>query len=287
MADEPSGNPSTDGPGGDEASGKDAEPTDSSPPQESSAADAPADSPVVGDAPAVDAVEAGSVYASTVLSDMPLAYWRLDETSGTVAHDLTGNGNDAQYTGGVTLGSAGAIIGDPDTAVTLDGTTGYVDVGNRFNFTGNVPFTLEIWALPQNLNPSYQRLFSRELSTSPREGYLMFVRVENAADPSTFSLERWAGGQTNQDPQDNTLLAVWHHCVATYDGSTSRIYLDGVLAAAQPAALALNATPASLFIGASSFDLAGYFGGVVDEAAVYGTALSAARIAAHYQASGR
>jgi hypothetical protein len=80
---------------------------------------------------------------------------------------------------------------------------------------------------------------------------------------------------------------VWHHFVATYDGSTTRIYLDGSLAASQPAALGLNATTASLWVGASAFDTAAYFNGIVDEVAVYGTALSAGRITAHYHASGR
>jgi hypothetical protein len=273
-ADAQSEGPSTDGSEG----GLDADP-DGEP--------LPVDSARPLDSPAEAQVDAGSVYVNAVLSDKPLAYWRVDETSGAVARDFTANGNDAHYTGGVTKGTAGALINETDTAVTLDGTTGYLDVGNRFGFTGNAPYTLEIWALPQNLDTSYQRLFSRELPTTPREGYLMFVRVGYPADPSTFSLERWSAGQTSQCPQTSAILAVWHHLVATYDGSTSRIYLDGTLAAAQPAAAPLNATSASLWIGASIFDTAGYFGGVVDEVAVYGSALSATRIAAHYHASGR
>jgi hypothetical protein len=100
----------TDSPAALEAGGPDASPTDSAAPI---------------DAPAEAAVESGPLsYEDTVLSDSPLAYWRVDESSGTVAHDITGNGNDATYTGGVTLGSSGALLNDSDTAVTLDGTTG-------------------------------------------------------------------------------------------------------------------------------------------------------------------
>jgi hypothetical protein len=262
--------------------------TDSTPPVDAPVEapfDAPVEAPV--DAPAEATVEAGTTYAGTVLADAPLAYWRVDEASGTVAHDMSGHGNDAQYVGGVTLGTGGALIGDADKAVTLDGATGHLDAGNRFNFTGAAAYTLECWAQPNNISTSYQRLFSRELQTTPREGYLLFVRSPNGADPSTFSIERWAANATNQCPETNAIAQVWHHFVATYDGSASRIYLDGNLVATQPAALALNATNASLWMGASIFDTAAYFAGIMDEVAVYGTALPGARIAAHFHASGR
>jgi hypothetical protein len=264
--------------------------------RDSAVADSPVADTAVRDAPTADAgadspaegqADAGSVYAASVLSDAPLAYWRMDDAAGTVARDATGNGNDGQYVGGVTLATGGALIGDTDTAVTLDGVSGHVDMGNRFAFAGNASFTLELWAQPHAIGTSYQRVISRELPTSPREGYLVFVRAGSGADPSTFSMERWEANQTNQCPETNAVTQVWHHLVATYDGATSRIYLDGALAASQPAALALNATTASLWIGASAFDTAAYFNGFVDEVAVYGTALSATRIAAHYHASGR
>jgi hypothetical protein len=232
-------------------------------------------------------VDAGSVYAAAVLADGPQGYFRFDETSGTTAHDSSGHGNDAQYVGGFTRGAPGALIGDKDTAVTLDGTSGYADVGNRFNFTGNATFTLEVWALPSVIDVNYRRLFSREVPTTPRDGYLLFLRSPNGADPSTYSVERWSSGSTNQCPETNLVTAVWHHFVTTYDGSTSRVYLDAMLVASQPGPLPMNATTASLRLGASAFDSNGYFGGTVDEAAIYDTALSAARITAHFHASGR
>ena len=59
-----------------------------------------------GDAPVAD-------YASTILADGPLAYFRLDETTGTKLHDSSGNGHDATLSGGVALASAGALVGGP------------------------------------------------------------------------------------------------------------------------------------------------------------------------------
>ena len=47
-----------------------------------------------------------SPFEASLLSLNPLAYWPLDETSGTVAYDTVG-GRNATYNGGVTIGQPG------------------------------------------------------------------------------------------------------------------------------------------------------------------------------------
>jgi hypothetical protein len=232
------------------------------------------------------AADAGVTYAQTVLADSPLAYWRLDEATGTTAHDASGNGNDATYVGGVTLGAPGALVGDPDKAITLDGTTGYVDAGNRFAFAQNAPFTLECWGNPASLTQQYPRLMARETDAAPRSGYLVFVRQPTASDLATLSLERWSGNTQQSCPSAQAITLAWHHFVATYDGATSRVYLDGAQVATQPSADSIPTIVASFLVGRSAFDT-NMFVGDVDEVAVYGAALPAARVAAHYHASGR
>lgn len=55
-----------------------------------------------------------------------IGYWPLNDTSGTTATDKSGNARNGTYEGGFVLGAAG--IGDGQTAVTLDGTNGRVDL---------------------------------------------------------------------------------------------------------------------------------------------------------------
>src|SRR4030095_15422767 len=69
----------------------------------------------------------GTSYRSTILVDNPRSYWRLGETSGTTAADQQAL-NPGPYTGGVTLGQQGAIIGDPDTAASVGGGEQHVTV---------------------------------------------------------------------------------------------------------------------------------------------------------------
>lgn len=64
-------------------------------------------------------------YADRVLALSPIAYWKLDETSGTTAFDSSGNGYDGTYSG-VTLNAATAPDGSPAPA--FDGVNDFVNV---------------------------------------------------------------------------------------------------------------------------------------------------------------
>ena len=78
-------------------------------------------------------------WASAVLADNPVSYWRLDESSGTNAADSKGS-NTGTYTNGPTLNQPGALAGDADTAVSFDGSDDYVTVPNsaRLNITSAI-----------------------------------------------------------------------------------------------------------------------------------------------------
>jgi hypothetical protein len=76
---------------------------------------------------------------------------------------------------------------------------------------------------------------------------------------------------------------IWHHVVGTYDGAALRIYLDGKLQAQTVTSgpIGQNADAMTIGLNRSSIVNAEDFLGQVDEVAVYNTALSAARVAAH------
>ena len=85
-----------------------------------------------------------SSYADVVLADGPVGYWRFGEPSGLTAIDSSPNTNDGTYTNGPILGVPGALAGDSDTAVSMDGVNDSVrvpdddslDVGNFFTAEG-------------------------------------------------------------------------------------------------------------------------------------------------------
>ena len=76
----------------------------------------------------------------------------------------------------------------------------------------------------------------------------------------------------------------WHHLVATYDEANAKIYVDGVLKATAASNVPLTANTQALTIG-RSVDGLRVFGGLIDEVAVYTSALSLSSIQAHYQSA--
>src|SRR5213593_2714324 len=82
-------------------------------------------------------------YRASVLADHPVAYWRLNEATGAVMADASGNGNDGTYAGAVTLGQPGALTSDGDTAVGFNPTGGAASVASTTSLQVN-PVTIEI-----------------------------------------------------------------------------------------------------------------------------------------------
>ena len=162
-------------------------------------------------------------YRSFVVSDNPVAYWRLGESTGTSAADEIGTSH-GTYTSGYTLGQAGAIS-DPNTAVSLNGTTGRVVVPSTaaaLNVTGNV--SVEAWIKPGATQAVNARVPSRYNGTVVQ--YLL--AYDSSARLMRFVLDLTSGRVTAISTTE-LRDGLWHHLVGTWDGSTVRLYVDGVV----------------------------------------------------------
>src|SRR5690349_6401108 len=93
-------------------------------------------------------------YHKRVLAKHPVAYWRFEENGGPVARDWTKHGHDGTYQGGVAFGQAGAIPGEPDSAIGLNGTDAFILVPDSTAFsqpTSGQGLTVETWFRPDVL----------------------------------------------------------------------------------------------------------------------------------------
>jgi hypothetical protein len=244
----------------------------------------PADArPVEADAGAKDAdasdasLDAGNPYVLAVLSDAPVLYLRLEDSSGVLARDVNGEAK-ASYYGNFRLGAEGVFPGS--RAIELDGGLGGVVALEAFDFSGTKPFTLEAWFRPTAYDQVYR--FVTNLDAPKADGLRQELGVWTQTD-HYFELERFVEGEKRTVRTSLPTLGEFHHIVATYDGGLLYLYVDTQLAGATADARPSHAV-GELWFGS----LDRYYGtviGVLDEVAVYDKALPVMRVVAHYEAA--
>jgi len=167
-----------------------------------------------------------SSYADGILGTSGLAgYWRFGEVSGTVATAARGAVT-GSYGVGVTLGRAGLIGGDSNTAAGVGGASGAdVRFGDVFDFTGNERFSLEAWVKPTTVDATSRRVFSKEWSNAGGvQGYFLV----NNSTRVFFSRMRDGAYESVSGP--SLKAGTRYHVAVSYDGST--LSLDLALSAA-------------------------------------------------------
>ncbi len=248
----------------------------------------------VGSSAVVDPPPAAA-YDAVVLSDTPVAYWRLGESAGTSALDSAGSVV-GTYANGVTLGVPGLVAGN--TAASFDGVNDVVRIPDSglINLRNRRQETIEAWFRADTTTNRAviveQGGTSRGLNMYVEGGSLYFGGWNTVNDPSADT--PWASGPAFVSTPISA--GVTYHAVLVYDADADALrgYLDGVLVGTVTGIGQLYNHAADTGIGAMNdgtrfvagpFGGAGFsFDGTIDEVAIYNAALSASRVAAHHAA---
>jgi hypothetical protein len=214
-------------------------------------------------------------YSAEVLADNPLAYWRFGEAAGPAALDASGSGRDGTYVGGVTLGEPGLLAGD--SAARFDGMNDEMSAGEIFNFAGSVPFTIELWIKPDDIDSLGALVSKYGWDGSNYFGWLL-TESSNVANGVRFR-------RTGSSLLEGTALVAdeFNHVVVTFDGVTQLLFINGVEAGSRAGNALVDLGKDPFRVGRAA-NWASY-AGVIDEVAIYGTALPPARIEAHRAAA--
>jgi hypothetical protein len=213
------------------------------------------------------AMAQGAPYRDTVLATDSLAgYWRLGETGGTVAADASGQASPGSYAGAPGLGARGALSADPDTAARFDGADDELQAGDA---PAAGAATLEGWFF-------WEAGVALMRDATGSAGWIL-------AFDSGGRIAYRAGGTTfTTSLATASLRDGWHHVVLTVAPGATALYVDGVrvhsgggagaAAAVMPWHLMRNGTTTQFTRGRA------------DEVAVYGAALDADAVRAHFEA---
>jgi hypothetical protein len=204
-------------------------------------------------------------YTDEVLADSPDIYYRMDETSGTTITDSSGNGNHGTLNGAPPVNYAVTGISDDGNAAMEIGSGDYLSIPyiTYTDFTFEFIFKADslvahsggnlgaLWMGVGNFD--VLKLWTNYLSISTSSGSGFIVPSEDFANDEIT------------------------HFVLTHSGTTFTLYKNGVNVGSETIAGDFE----TIWLFRADPGAAHYFSGVVDEIAIYPTALSSTRVAAH------
>ena len=263
-------------------------------------------------------------YKAQILADSPVGYWPMDDPATTPPGPLptvansgsAGAGANGTVSWGGLVGQSGAShpgFGVGNQAVLLDGANGYVNLPNPTalsNITGNV--TLMAWVKPGVRN-GFRDIIAHGWDGDYAETFLRISRggANNGYGSTNFyEVGTSDGGEGNYYDSATVVMPEgdinnWVFLAGTYDGSAWNLYRNGQLVASLSSPNGAIAVTNRWSIGSrngppspTAFFAAGaanpekvfaadgcFFGGYIDEPAIFSTALSATDINNIYQSA--
>lgn len=216
------------------------------------------------------------------ISDGLVGYWQFDEQQGNSALDRSGNSNhgllinctreDGRY------GKAIKLTGKDDSHVSIPSSV------TLNNFTSQI--TVTAWVFPSVAPAGFKVAVSRQIGTllhpdqfylgfGPQDGGMHYKWHLGTDDSGTLR----EGDIYSGVPDSNR----WIHMAGIYDGSTMRLYIDGIEieSRAMTGDIRVDANPVTIGgeeNGAAPQVVDGEFEGLIDEVRIYNRALTATEI---------
>ncbi len=226
-----------------------------------------------------------NAYAQSVLADSPMLYWPASDAASPALTDATGHA-DAGITSasGIGYGGASAVEGATGSGLTLDGKAGQVISAGAVTNPG--AFSEEAWFKTTTTKGGVIVGFG-DSATGLSSNFDRYVWMTNQG---TLQFGTYSGGFHIVGSSTAYNDGKWHQVVATQGPNGMVLYVDGKAIGTNTATTSQNYT-GYWRVGAEhetswpNNSSSNYFAGNISDVSIYTSALSAARVAAHYQAS--
>jgi hypothetical protein len=214
----------------------------------------------------------GSDNASIAVLNMPFEGGSSSDNQTNVA-DYSSYVNNGTNFHNVTYNATGGY--DGKGAFEFDGVDDYVNVGNNASLNLTNAITVSVWVKPAFI-PTWTVTGQIVDDICGQEGYSLLV----TSNLVMFTI--WNGTGYNI-VQATAVIDKWQHFVGTFDGTTHKIYVDGLEKQSETYDAFVSCTDQSLTIGSdNNGGTTSPYNGTIDDALIFNRSLSADQIAAIY-----
>lgn len=231
-----------------------------------------------------------SAYYSAVIDAGPLAYYRLNEKTGTTMVDSGGLRLNGTYSQPTTTAhsTVGLVAYDDDAAIAFNGSDDHATIPSTAHIP-SYPFTLEGWF--QTTDASAPLWYQTNGDTDYYAQLYLFggVLLASVNSPSSNIYTKFAAGGSigSQSSTSTNADGNPHHFLVRFTAHNVApiIYIDGVNRTASPTVSGVAEVPTgAAFLGHEKHAGARYTG-TLDEFAIYAYDLGTTAAAAHYAAA--
>tara|TARA_R110000824_G_scaffold158439_3_gene332283 strand:- start:20 stop:1060 length:1041 start_codon:yes stop_codon:yes gene_type:complete len=154
-----------------------------------------------------------------------------------------------------------------DWSLAFDGSDDYIALPDPFN---NANHTISSW-INQTANAGNKTIFDNRDGNN--DGILLYSAATEKIEYQLLDSDVVTSAAVD--------VGVWKHVVATYDGTTQSLYIDGILAASATVSKTVAVTTNAV-IGGKSWETGNNFLGNISEVAIYDAGMTASQVRTLY-----
>jgi hypothetical protein len=193
-----------------------------------------------------------------------VAAYGFDENAGMTVSDASGNSNQG------TVSGATWVAGKYGSSLRFNGTSALVTVPDSNSLDVATAFTIQAWVYPTASN-NWRTVVMKDAPSGL--AYAIYSH-NNGNRPAGYIR---TGTDVAVNGSAALALNTWSHVALIYNGSTLRLYVNGVQRGSRTTTGAVPATAGNLTIG-GNMAWGEYFAGSIDEVRIYNRALSVTEI---------
>ena len=206
-----------------------------------------------------------------------VAYYSMNEASGTSVGDLTSNSNDGTLTNmDASSDWVSNTLYAQDKALDFDGSNDYVEIADDDALDISNTISISAWIYPTSI-ANKDGIISKRTSTENNGDWALRFN-----DSGTLKWLIWDGGSNGSVSSSSSIsLNTWSHIVITHDNSTNntKFYINGSLdASATSISKSISSNSSNVYIGWDGQQGDKLFTGKIDEIRIWNNIRTQAQI---------